>query len=162
MFWDIVVWIIGGALIVGGLAGTVLPALPGTPLILAGMLAIAAYDGFSPVGGWTLAVLAVLTGLSLAVDWISSGLGARRAGASPRAFWGATIGALVGLFFGLPGILLGPFLGALAAEIGAGRTLGDAGRAGLGAWLGLAFGSAVKIAIAFVMIGIFAWRYLLA
>ncbi len=159
---EILLWLVALALIAAGLAGTVLPALPGTPLIFAGMFAIAVYGGFTPVGRWTLAVLGMLTLLSLAIDWLASGFGARRAGASPRAFWGATIGALAGLFFGLPGIVLGPFLGALAAEIGAGRTLGDAGRAGLGAWLGLALGSAAKIAIAFTMIGIFAWRYLVA
>lgn len=78
-------------------------------------------------------------------------------GASSRAFWGATIGALAGLFFGLAGIVLGPFFGAVAGELSGGRGVAQSGRAGLGAWLGLVVATAVKLALVFLMIGIFAF-----
>ena len=98
---------------------------------------------------------------SLAVDLLASALGAQRFGASPRALVGAALGALVGLFFGLPGLLLGPFLGAVAGEYSARRDLAQAGRAGVGTFLGLVFGAAAKAALALAMIGIFAAAYLL-
>ena len=82
-------------------------------------------------------------------------MGAQRLGASSRAFWGAMIGAIVGMFFGLPGIILGPFLGAVVAELSGGRSVSDAGKAGLGAWIGTVVGAAAKLAIAFTMVGIF-------
>ena len=79
-------------------------------------------------------------------------------GASARSFWGATIGAIVGLFFGIPGLLLGPFLGAVIGELSGGRDLVRSGRAGIGAWLGLVVATALKFAIAFLMIGLFLFR----
>ncbi len=142
-------------LVLSGLAGLVIPGLPGPPLLLAGLVVAAWAEDFVYVGGGTIAVLTILAVLAYAVDFIASALGAKRFGAGRRAVIGAVIGLLIGLFFGLPGILLGPFLGALIGELTAGRDLESAGRAGVGAWLGLVVGAVAKFAIAFSMIGIF-------
>lgn len=155
MDWTILLWLLAAIAVIAGLAGTVLPALPGIPLIFAGLLLGAWIDQFHYVGWGTLLALALLTTLAVIIDTMAGAVGAKHAGASPRAFWGATAGALVGLFFGLPGILLGPFIGAVLAEIGAGRQLHQAGRAGIGTWIGIVVGTAAKTAIAFLMLGIF-------
>src|SRR5881394_3658460 len=105
-------FILSGVLILVGLAGTVVPVLPGVPLVFAGMLLAAWADHFQHIGAFTLTLLGVLCALALLIDFFASLLGAKRVGASTRALWGAMFGTLAGLFFGLPGILLGPFLGA--------------------------------------------------
>lgn len=152
---DIILWIIAVLLIIGGLAGTVFPALPGVPIVFAGLLLAAWATDFTPVGAGTLALLGVLTAVAWLVDFLAAAVGARRLGASPRAFWGATFGAIVGIFFGFVGIILGPFVGAVVGELSGGRPMAEAGRAGMGAWIGTVVGAALKIAIAFLMVGIF-------
>jgi uncharacterized protein YqgC (DUF456 family) len=148
-------WILAAVLVLAGLAGLLLPALPGPPLIFLGLLAAAWAEDFRYVGFWMLAVLAVLTLVAYFVDFAATAFGAKRFGATPRAATGAALGTLVGLFFGLPGIVLGPFLGAVIGELSTRRPVHEAGRAGLGATLGIALGAAIKIALAFVMIGLF-------
>src|SRR5690606_42050027 len=113
LLWQVIALV----LIVAGLAGVVLPVLPGLPLAFAGMLLAAWADGFERVGGWTLAVLGVLTLLSFAADILSGAVGARRFGAGPLAVAGAALGTIAGLVFGLPGLLLGPFIGAVLGEL---------------------------------------------
>ena len=142
-------------LVVVGLAGTLLPAIPGAPMIFAGLALAAWAEDFAYVGWGTLVVIGVLTVVTYAVDFVAGSLGARRFGASRRAVVGAALGALVGLFFGLPGILLGPLIGAVLGELSARRTLGEAGRAGIGTALGLALGAAAKLALALSMVGVF-------
>lgn len=154
------VWLLGCLLVGTGLAGVLIPILPGAVLVLAGLSLIAWVDGFTRVGGWTLAVLALLTVGVYAIDLMASALGAERLGASRRAMIGAALGTVIGIFFGIPGLLLGPFLGAVAGEFTLRRRLSEAGRAGLGAWIGLALGAACKVALIFLMIGIFAAAYL--
>jgi len=154
-------WIVAVLLVIAGLIGTFVPLLPGTPLVFAGLFVAAAAGGFAKVGPVTLAILAFLTALSFAVDLAASGLGARRSGASRAAVIGAVLGALVGFVFGIPGLLLGPFVGALAGELVAGRSLRQAGRAGLGSWLGMVFGALAKLALSFTMVAIFLAAYVL-
>jgi hypothetical protein len=103
-----------------------------------------------------LTVLGVLALLTYPADFLASAFGAKHYGASPRAVTGAVIGAVVGIFFGLPGVLLGPFAGAVIGEFSTQRHLGKAGRAGFGATVGIVLGTAAKLAIAFTMLGIFA------
>ena len=160
MDWTILWWLLAALIVIGGLIGTVVPALPGVPLILGGLVLAAWSSGFEPVGWGTIGVLAVLTAIAVVIDVMSAAFGAKRQGASPRAFWGATLGAIVGMFFGLAGILLGPFIGAVAAELAAGRGAQQAGRSGYGVWVGLVLGTAAKLAIAFLMLGIFTTKYL--
>lgn len=149
-------WLLAVALVVIGLAGVVLPALPGVPLLFAGLVVAAWAEGFAYVGGPTIAVLAALALLAWAADLAAGALGARRFGASRSAVVGAAIGTVAGLFFGLLGVLLGPFVGAVIGELLARRDLGQAGRAGFGAGVGLLLGIAAKLALAFAMLGVFA------
>lgn len=152
---------LSGMLILAGIAGTVVPVLPGVPLVFAGMLLAAWADHFQHIGAFTLTILGVLCVFALLIDFVAGLLGAKRVGASTRALWGASLGTLIGLFFGLPGLLLGPFLGAALGELSAGRELAHASRVGVGTWLGLLFGTLAKIALCFTMLGIFALRLLL-
>ena len=154
-------YLLAALLILAGLAGTLLPALPGLPLMFAGMLLAAWADGFGEIGGWTLGLLAVLTLVSVGVDVMSTALGARRVGASKLAMLGAAIGTLVGgIVFSLPGLILGPFVGAVAGELIRGKQLHEASKVGVGTWIGLALGTALKLALAFAMLGIFAFALL--
>ena len=89
------------------------------------------------------------------MDFVAAALGAKHLGASPRAMTGAALGTLLGLFLGLPGLILGPFVGAVLGELSVHRDLGRAGRAGVAAWIGFAIGTAVKVALAFSMVAIF-------
>lgn len=157
---SLLLWILALLLIAVGIAGTLVPFLPGALLVFLGMLLGAWADGFSRVGALTLVLLAGLTALVYLLDLLGGALGARRVGAGPRAFWGAALGGLVGLFFGLPGILLGPLLGAVLGEYTVRRSLASAGRAGAGTWLGLALAAAAQIALVFTMLGVFAAAYL--
>jgi uncharacterized protein YqgC (DUF456 family) len=144
-----------------GALGIVLPALPGIPLMFAGMVVAAAIDDFQRIGWITLTVLGFLTLFSVIVEFAASALGARHVGASRQAVWGALLGTVIGIFFGIPGLLLGPFIGAVVAELSVHGRLEQAGRVGIATWLGLIFGTLVKIAIAFAMLGIFVFAYLL-
>ena len=161
MDWTILWWILAGLIVITGLVGTIVPALPGIPIILAGLVLAAWSTGFEPVGWGTLGVLGALTALSVLIDFLAAAAGAKKLGASQRAFWGATLGAVIGMFFGLPGILLGPFIGAVVAELSSGRGAQQAGRSGYGVWLGIVLGTAAKLAIAFLMLGIFLTKFLI-
>ena len=153
----IIIYWVATALLVGlGLVGLVLPGIPGAPLILLGLMLGAWAENFTHVGLWTIFVLAVLAGLTYAVDFWATMFGAKKFGASKRAVIGALVGAVVGLFLGMPGVIFGPFIGAVIGELSARRDLQQATRAGIGATIGLVLGAALKIAMALAMIGIFA------
>jgi uncharacterized protein YqgC (DUF456 family) len=150
----ILLWTLVVVLVVTGLAGLVLPGLPGAPLLFGGLLLMAWIENFAYIGAGTLVALGVLAALTFAVDLVAGALGAKRYGASGRAMLGAAIGATVGIFLGLVGVLIGPFVGALIGELSRGRDVVAAGRAGIGATIGLVLGTAAKIALGFAMIGI--------
>lgn len=154
-------YLLAGLLVLAGLAGTVLPALPGVPLVFAGLLVAAWTDGFQRVSWGWLALLGVLTLSSIVVDLWAGAAGAKRVGASRLAVVGATVGTLGGLFLGPLGLLAGPFLGALGGELLHRRSIearhmGDAAKIGFGTWLGLLLGTVLKLALAFAMLGLFA------
>ncbi|MFP7721465.1 DUF456 domain-containing protein [Lysobacter sp. A3-1-A15] len=149
-------YLLSALLILVGIAGTVLPALPGLPLVFAGMLLAAWAGGFQEVGVPMLVLLGLLTALSLVVDFVATMMGAKRVGASRLALVGSVIGTLVGLFFGPIGLFAGPFLGALAGELIHGRKVHHAARVGLGTWLGILVGTVLKLGLAFAMLGLFA------
>src|SRR5690606_11575705 len=152
-------YILATLLVVVGLLGVVLPALPGLPLMFAGMWLAAWTGGYQQVGAGVVIALALLTLLSVGVDIIAAMLGAKRVGASRLALVGAAIGTVAGLFMGFIGLLFGPFFGALAGEWLHGRQLGMATRVGVGTWLGLMFAAVLKVALAFAMLGIFAFAW---
>ena len=156
-----VAFVVAAILIAAGIAGAVVPALPGVPLVFAGMLLAAWADHFAHVGPITLVVLGLLGAIAMAVDFLAGLAGARRVGASRQALWGATLGTLLGLFFGLPGIVFGPFAGAVAGELAAGSRAGRAAHVGIGTWLGLLFGTLAKLALCFTMLGVFLFAFVI-
>ena len=145
-----------------GLVGSVLPGLPGSPLILLAAIAHRLYFGAASANNWVLAGLVVLTLLSFAFDYLASMVGAKKLGATWRGILGAVVGGLIGMFFSFPGIILGPFIGALLLEMTGGRKFKPAAQAGLGAVIGLLAGAIGKLAICIAMIGLFTanviWR----
>jgi len=152
---SVLLWVASVMLIVIGVAGTVLPALPGTALVLAGIVLGAWIDDFTRVGIGSLLIIGVLAVMAWGFDYVAGMLGARRAGASRQALWGAAIGTVVGLFMGLVGVLFMPLVGAAVGEYLARRDQGQALRVGVATWLGIMAGLLAKVVIAFMMIGIF-------
>lgn len=160
MTTQIILYVLAAILIVVGTIGTVLPALPGVPIVYVGMILAAWAGDFSHIGWPTLTILGVLTALAVIVDLLASVFGAKRVGASGWALFGAALGTVIGLFLGLVGLILGPFVGAVAGELIAGSTLKRSASVGVGAWLGFIFGTLARIALCFTMLGVFAVAYL--
>jgi uncharacterized protein YqgC (DUF456 family) len=157
---DILFWLIVMAMVGIGIVGTILPAVPGVPLVFLGLLLGAWIDGFEKVGWITIGILFLLALAATIVDLLTTSYGAKRVGATPWAILGAGLGLLVGLWFGLPGLILGPFLMATLLEYIARRDILQAGRAGLGAWMGLVIGTAAKVSLSLTMIAVFLISYL--
>ncbi len=148
-------WILCAALIVAGLAGTVLPVLPGTVLVWGGIVLGAWIDDFQRVGTATLVVITVLAALAWVLDYVAGLLGARKAGASRQALLGAAIGTVAGLFMGVVGVLFMPLVGAALGEYLAQKDQTRAVRVGVATWLGIMLGLLAKVVLAFVMVGLF-------
>jgi uncharacterized protein YqgC (DUF456 family) len=152
---EILLWIGVVALFAVGVLGTIVPALPGTVLIFAGVVLGAWIDDFALVGGTLVAVAGVLTLIAWIVDYLSAVLGAKRVGASRQAVIGALVGTVAGIFTGLVGVLFLPLVGAAIGEFIAERNLPRAGNVGVATWIGLMVGTVVKLAIGFMIIGLF-------
>jgi uncharacterized protein len=116
-------------------------------------------DGFVRVGVGTIVILGVLTVATYIVDVATVAFGMKRLGTSKRAMAGAAVGTIAGLFFGIPGLIIGPFAGAALGELTAYRDVRRAGRAGVIAWVSFLIGTTIKFGLAFAMLGIFlmAW-----
>ena len=153
---DTVWWALSAALILLGLAGMVLPVLPGTVLVLAGILVGAWIDDFTRVGWFAVATVSVLAVLAWLTDYVAALLGARRAGASRQAIIGAALGTLAGIFMGLVGVLFMPLVGAVIGEYLAHRNEWRSLHVGVATWVGIMIGMIAKVVLAFVMIGVFA------
>jgi len=156
---EVLWWMLALLLVVIGIAGSVLPALPGVPLVFLGLLLAAWAGGFEQVGPFPLVLLGLLTLMSFLIDLAATALGAKRVGATRLAVVGAALGTLAGLFLGLPGLILGPFVGAVAGELMSHGQVQQATRAGLATWIGLLFGTLAKLALVFTMLGLFALAY---
>ena len=148
-------WIIAVLLIVLGFAGTVLPALPGVPLIFGGVLLAAWIGDFQRISVFTVVVLAILAVLGIVIDYIAAAISAKRAGASRQGIIGAAIGTVAGVLTGLWGLLFMPLMGAAIGEFIAHKDALRAGKVGAATWFGLLVGTAIKLAIAFTMVGVF-------
>ena len=151
---EILLWVVAIALIAIGLVGTIMPALPGLPLIFGGVLLAAWLGDFTRIGGWTIGVLGALAFVGIAVDYVAAAISAKRAGASKLGILGAAIGTIAGIVTGVWGLLFMPLAGAAIGEYIAQRDALRAGKVGVATWIGLLIGTAVKIAIAFTMIGV--------
>jgi hypothetical protein len=152
-------YLVGLALVALGIAGLVVPALPGALFLVLGVVLIAWAEGFERIGWPTIVIAAVLAALMTIVDWVASLLGAKKMGASAWGLVGAGLGLVVGMFFGLPGILLGPPVGAFALEFAKDPEFKRAARAGAGVALGFLLGTAGKLALAAVLVGVLVWAW---
>jgi uncharacterized protein len=152
LFW----WLFTIVVFAIGLLGTVLPFLPGTTIILAGAIVHRIMLGPEKSVGWVcISILVLLTLLSHGLDFLGGYWGAKYFGATRWGTFGAVAGALIGLFFGIIGLFVGPVIGALAGEFIAGKRMVDAGKAGWGSLLGNLGGMCAKLVIALVMIVLF-------
>lgn len=151
------VHVLVGALLLAGLVGSVVPLLPGAPLILAAALVYAVATDWTPIGVGRLLILAGLGALAYALDWIAGAWGTRTLGGSWWAVAGALLGTLVGLFFGPLGLLLGPLVGAVVAELARTRRLRESVKSGVGAVIGVLAGAVAKLGVALAMTGLFLW-----
>ena len=158
---ELIFWLLAALLVLAGLAGTVIPAIPGVPLVFAGLWLAARIEHYEKVGALTLVALGVLAVLAMAIDFLASALGAKKVGASKQAIAGSMVGATVGIGFGLPGLLLGPFVGAVIGELIARKNVEQAATVGIATWLGLLFGALAKLALSLTMLGVFAAAYFL-
>lgn len=138
-----------------GIAGSLLPGLPSTPLVMLGAVFHRIYFGEASVSGLVFVLLLLMTIFSLGIDYVASMVGAKKLGATWRGILGAVVGAVIGLFFSLPGVILGPFVGAIVFEMAGGREFNEAARAGVGALLGLLAGAVGKMACGVAMIALF-------
>jgi uncharacterized protein len=152
---DILWYVLASALIVVGLAGAMVPVLPGIPFIFAGIWLIAGVDGYRHLGVWWLLGIAGVGAVGLTLDLLAGALGAKRVGASKQAVCGALAGTVIGLLFGLPGLLLGPFFGAMLGELAAGNSILRSTHVGVGAWFGLIFGAIIKLVSSLMMVALF-------
>lgn len=150
---DVALYLLAAALVVGGVAGAVLPVLPGIPMIFGGIWLAAAVDQYRHLGWAWLVAIGIVGAVGVALDFVSASLGAKRIGASPRALWGAGAGTVVGMFFGIPGLIVGPFAGAMAGELWSGTSVLRSAHVGVGTWVGMLLGLLAKVVISFLMIG---------
>jgi uncharacterized protein len=148
-------WIAVVLLIVVGVAGSVLPALPGTILVLGGIVLGAWLDDFTRVKWWVVMIVSILAVLAWVTDYLATVMGAKKAGASKLAIVGAALGTIAGIFMGLVGVLFMPFIGAVIGEYIAQKNTKQAAKVGFATWLGLIVGTIVKLVLVFMMIGIF-------
>ncbi|MDO5057166.1 MAG: DUF456 domain-containing protein [Lautropia sp.] len=151
----VTLWLLSTTLIVVGIIGTVLPALPGVLFVFAGILLGAWIDDFSIVSVGSVVATGIIAVLAWALDYVAGIMGAKKVGASRQAIIGSLIGTVAGVFSGLWGLLFMPLLGAAIGQYLYDRDLIRAGNVGIATWLGMVAGMLAKIALSFLMIGIF-------
>jgi len=141
-------FVVAVAVMVLGVLGTLIPALPGLPLIFLAMLGYGVVEGFREMTAAFLIVSLLVVVLTQVAEHYARAWGARRFGAGKAGAWGAVVGSIVGLFFMPLGLVLGPFLGATLFELIAGRSGGEAVRAGVGGLVGVLGSVAVNLVVA--------------
>lgn len=152
---DALLWVVAVVLIAVGVAGVVLPALPGIAFVYGGIVLGAWIGHFEQVHSGTVIALGVLAAIGIAIDYAATAIAAQKAGASKLGLIGAAVGTVAGVFTGLIGIFFLPLVGAAIGEYVARRDALRAGRVGLATWVGLLVGIVAKLAIVFAMIGVF-------
>jgi uncharacterized protein len=130
--------------------------LPGIPLIFGGIWLAAAVDHYQHVSSGWLIGIGIIAAVGLGLDLTAAALGAKRVGASSQAVSGALIGTLLGLFLGITGLIFGPFIGALMGELAAGGSVLRSTHVGIAAWIGLIFGTLIKLSASIMMVVLFA------
>jgi uncharacterized protein YqgC (DUF456 family) len=159
--WTVILFIGTLLLMLVGLAGVILPVIPGVPIIWLGAFLYGLFTGFKEINWNILGIFAILTGFTVVLDYVANLYGAKRMGATRWGILGAILGMLVGLFTGgLIGLLIGSFVGAFLGELLGGKTQSQALRAGIGTFLGFLGGTLIKFIAGCIMIGVFLWRVL--
>ncbi len=154
--YHITILIISLLVILGGISGIIFPIIPSTPLIWVGVFIYAACDRFETIGWSLLLILALLTIVSLVLDYLGSVIGAKKYGATRWGLIGSVIGGIVGFYMGgVVGLVFGPFFGAVLSELLFGKDLKGAFKSGVGTLVGFLCGVVIKLAISAVMIGVF-------
>ena len=148
-------WFLVAVMLLLGLVGVIVPAIPGTLLVFGGVLLGAWIDDFTRISTTVVIIAGVLAVLGWIADYVSGLLGAKRAGASRLALLGAVVGTVVGLFFGLIGVLFFPLIGAAIGEYLAIADIRRAGNVGVATWLGMLVGAVIKVVLTFFTIGMF-------
>jgi len=151
-----VLWVVAVMMMAVGIAGTILPAIPGATMVFGGIALAAWADGFTRIPVWVVVVAGLLAALTWVIDFMAAAAGARRVGASGWAVVGAAAGTIAGIFTGFVGLIFLPLAGAALGEFAARRDVVRAGKVGIATWLGLIVGTAAKVAIVFAMLGLFA------
>ncbi len=147
---DITLAVLGAALVLVGFLGSILPIIPGPPISWAGLLLLKWTDYVNDHGAayenalWILLFFVILVTI---LDYVVPIMGTKKYGGSKRGVWGATIGVVVGLFFGPLGIIIGPFLGAYIGEITTGKKDREALRAAWGSFMGFLLGVGLKLMV---------------
>jgi len=147
---DITLAVLGTALVLIGFIGSILPVIPGPPISWVGLLLLKWTDFVNDHGAayenalWILLFFVVLVTI---LDYVVPIMGTKKFGGSKRGVWGATIGVVVGLFFGPLGIIIGPFLGAYIGEITTGKKEREALRAAWGSFVGFLLGVGMKLMV---------------
>ena len=147
---DIALAVLGSALVLLGFIGSILPVIPGPPISWVGLLLLKWTHYITDHGeayGNALWILLFFVILVTILDYVVPIMGTKKYGGSKRGVWGATIGVVVGLFFGPPGIIIGPFLGAYIGEITTGKKERDALRAAWGSFVGFLLGVGMKLMV---------------
>ncbi len=158
---EIIFFVLALAVMLVGLAGVVLPLLPGIPLIFIAIIGYLLATGFGQMPTVVLVTLAGLTLLSFFIDWLASVYGVKRFGGTKLGMLGSLVGTIVGLVVAnIPGLIIGAIIGAYAGEILAGKSSPEAWRAGFGSFFGLVTGHVLKLVMGTVMIGLFVWQVL--
>lgn len=151
---DIVLWVVAVTLMVVGFCGTIVPMIPGLPLIFAGAWVAAFIDHYDEISVLTLVILGMLTVIGIIVDWVAQTMGAQKAGATKLGIVGSLIGTVIGIFTGLWGLIFMPLLGAAIGEFIDHQDMLRSGKVGFATWLGMMIGIVVKLGLAFTMIGV--------
>lgn len=148
---DYVLVVLGFVCLILGLVGCIAPILPGPPIAFLGLLLLhwTRFGQFTPNALWIFGILTILVSV---IDYFIPLWGTRKWGGSGAGVTGATVGLILGLFFPPVGIILGPFIGAVAGELMAGKKSHEAFKAGIGAFIGFVLGTGIKMALVFVMI----------
>jgi len=149
---DLALIIIAWCCLLVGLLGCVVPILPGVVLAYAGLVA-AKFSALADISWQAVLLWGAATALVCVLDYVVPAWGTKKYGGSKRGVIGSTLGLLVGMFFGLPGIVLGPFVGAVLFELSGGANSSDALRTGFGSFVGLLFGTIIKL----ICCGLMAW-----
>ena len=138
-------------LLIVGIAGCIIPFLPGPPLAY-GSLILLQLSSYKPFTEKFLVIWALVTILVVIADYYIPIWGTKKFGGTKGGVWGATIGLVFGIFLFPPvGLIVGPFIGAFIGEIINNQDTNKAFRSALGSFIGFVAGTIMKLGISIVM-----------